>query len=99
MQLDIGTTHFVRDFLHRRIIFTDKYIVHVPIVNNCVNGVVSAFDINNGGIAWSVTYLDNQPDGICKVYLDRKPIRIFYCFNYEKTLHDMAIKCAEFVLT
>jgi len=77
---------------------TDKYIIYIPIQNNLAHGVVSAYHNGTGLLAWSITYTNNEVDGICKVYGNRKDVSIFKCINPNVSLHKTAVKCAEYVL-
>ena len=99
MLLDVGNIIYVRDFSNRRLIISEKYVVHVPVLNNVVHGVVSAYHIITGVIAWSVTYKHNEADGLCKVYGNRKDVSIYNFKNYNRELQVMATKCAEYVLS
>ena len=85
MDMAIGSTRFVRDFSNRRILVTDRCILHVPVITDMVNGMVVAYDSVDGHMMWRANYVDNQPIGVCEVCVDR-------------VMESVAVKCAEYVL-
>jgi len=96
---DIGTILDQLNYTNRRILYTTRYILHLPIKNNMVNGVVNAYLPYHGTLAWTCTYENSVAVGTCKSYNTYgQVISTRSYIDADAAADVLSRRCAEYVL-
>lgn len=99
-ELSIGEYVQIKEYNYRKIITTTKYILVIPIREDRINGMVVAFHVHNGQLAWSCNYVDSLANGVYKYYKDDGQLQYSYLYiDPMFKLQETAIKCAELILS
>lgn len=99
MELAVGEYLRIHKYISRHVITTTKYIIVTPIKHGHINGLVVAFHVRTGRMAWSCNYENSLATGIYKVY--DKDGKLEYACRYKNpliTLKETATRCAESIL-
>lgn len=98
-ELAVGDYLRIQKYNNRNVITTTKYIIITPIKNDHIHGMVVAFHVHTGTMAWSCNYEKSLATGMYKVY--NKKGELEYAYKYRNpliSLQETATRCAELIL-
>ena len=98
-ELAVGDYLRIQKYTNRHVITTTKYIIVTPIKHGHINGLVTAFHVHTGTMAWSCNYENSLATGLYKVY--NKNGQLEYAYKYRNPLimlKETATRCAELIL-
>jgi len=97
--MDLAYTPLKNLMFENRCMGTYKdFILLIPYTDGAINGLVTAYHLDNGQRAWSCPYINNVATGMYTAYEEGS---VLYSIEYEThdhLLEEIATSCAEYAL-